>query len=66
MVKMRTGYVVGGMGNAFASCNPLAGRINTRDSMPAVTHVDLVPGNHIEITIAAKGGGSKNKARFAT
>ncbi|MER9408197.1 fumarate hydratase [Mesorhizobium caraganae] len=46
--------------------DPLAGRINTRDNTPAVIHVDLVLGNGIEITIAAKGGGSENKARFTT
>ncbi|TIO32259.1 fumarate hydratase [Mesorhizobium sp.] len=46
--------------------DPLARRVNTRDNTPAVVHVDLVQGNQIEITIAAKGGGSENKARFAT
>ncbi|RWN23397.1 fumarate hydratase [Mesorhizobium sp.] len=46
--------------------DPLAGRVNTRDNTPAVIHIDLVPGNQIEITIAAKGGGSENKARFTT
>ncbi|RWK69251.1 MAG: fumarate hydratase [Mesorhizobium sp.] len=46
--------------------DPLAGRMNTRDNTPAVVHVDLVRGNQIEITIAAKGGGSENKARFTT
>ncbi|BCM17684.1 fumarate hydratase [Mesorhizobium sp. J8] len=46
--------------------DPLGGRVNTQDNTPAVVHVDLVPGNRIEITIAAKGGGSENKARFAT
>ncbi|MER8786242.1 fumarate hydratase, partial [Mesorhizobium sp. M1006] len=46
--------------------DPLAGRVNTRDNTPAVIHVDLVQGNQIEITIAAKGGGSENKARFTT
>lgn len=46
--------------------DPLARRVNTRDNTPAVVHVDLVPGNQIEITIAAKGGGSENKARFTT
>jgi len=29
-------------------------------------HVELVPGRTVEITVAAKGGGSENKARFAT
>ncbi|RWK91205.1 MAG: fumarate hydratase, partial [Mesorhizobium sp.] len=46
--------------------DPLGRRVNTRDNTPAVVHVDLVPGNQIEITIAAKGGGSENKARFTT
>ncbi len=41
-------------------------RRNTRDNTPAVTHVELVPGRTIELTIAAKGGGSENKARFTT
>lgn len=46
--------------------DPLGRRLNTRDNTPAVVHVDLVQGNQIEITIAAKGGGSENKARFTT
>ena len=46
--------------------NPLSSRVNTRDNTPAVVHVELVPGNEVEITIAAKGGGSENKARFTT
>lgn len=46
--------------------DPLSRRLNTRDNTPAVVHVDLVQGNQIEITIAAKGGGSENKARFTT
>ena len=46
--------------------DPLSGRVNTRDNTPAVVHLDLVPGNEVQITIAAKGGGSENKARFTT
>ncbi|MDX8535900.1 fumarate hydratase [Mesorhizobium sp. VK25A] len=46
--------------------DPLVKRINTRDNTPAVVHVELVRGKQIEITIAAKGGGSENKARFTT
>jgi fumarate hydratase, class I len=46
--------------------DPLGGRRNTRDNAPAVVHFDLVPGRTLEITVAAKGGGSENKARFAT
>ena len=44
--------------------DPLFSRRNTKDNAPAVVHVDLVRGNRIEITCAAKGGGSENKARF--
>ena len=46
--------------------DPLFSRINTRDNTPAIVHVELVPGRTIELTIAAKGGGSENKARFTT
>ncbi|SDR35169.1 fumarase, class I, homodimeric [Rhizobiales bacterium GAS113] len=45
--------------------DPLFLRPNTRDNTPAVVHAELVPGETIEITVAAKGGGSENKARFA-
>ncbi|MCC7059050.1 MAG: fumarate hydratase [Burkholderiaceae bacterium] len=40
-------------------------RRNTRDNTPAVVHVELVPGDTLEVTVAAKGGGSENKSRFA-
>ncbi|MDX0574233.1 fumarate hydratase [Sinorhizobium medicae] len=46
--------------------DPIGTRTNTGDNTPAVVHVELVPGSEIEITVAAKGGGSENKARFAT
>ncbi|OYZ89667.1 MAG: fumarate hydratase, partial [Xanthobacter sp. 17-67-6] len=46
--------------------DPLFARRNTRDNAPAVVHVELVPGGTVEISLAAKGGGSENKARFAT
>jgi fumarate hydratase class I len=46
--------------------DPLFARTNTRDNTPAIVHVELVPGRTIELTIAAKGGGSENKARFTT
>lgn len=44
--------------------DPLFSRINTRDNAPAVVHTELVPGSTVEVTVAAKGGGSENKARF--
>ncbi|MDF2233389.1 fumarate hydratase [Albimonas sp. CAU 1670] len=44
--------------------DPLFDRTNTRDNTPAVTHVELTTGNELELILAAKGGGSENKARF--
>jgi fumarate hydratase class I len=40
-------------------------RRNTGDNTPAVTHVQLVPGDTVEVIVAAKGGGSENKSKFA-
>jgi fumarate hydratase class I len=45
--------------------DPAGVRRNTRDNAPAVVHVELVPGNTVEVSIAAKGGGSENKAKLA-
>lgn len=45
--------------------DPAGKRINTKDNTPAVVHVSLVPGDKVEVNIAAKGGGSENKAKFA-
>ena len=45
--------------------DPAGRRKNTGDNTPAVVHYELVPGDKVEIDIAAKGGGSENKSRFA-
>src|SRR5271165_1940017 len=45
--------------------DPAFKRRNTRDNTPAVIHAELVPGERVEITVAAKGGGSENKSMFA-
>jgi len=44
--------------------DPLFERINTRDNTPAVVHFEMVAGDSITVTVAAKGGGSENKAKF--
>ncbi len=36
-----------------------------KDNTPAVIHYKLVPGNKVDITVAAKGGGSENKSKLA-
>jgi fumarate hydratase class I len=45
--------------------DPAGKRNNTRDNTPAVIHMDVVPGDKVEVRLAAKGGGSENKSRFA-
>ena len=44
--------------------DPAGKRANTKDNTPAVVHFDLVPGDTVDVRIAAKGGGSENKAKF--
>ena len=44
--------------------DPLFSRINTQDNTPAVIHTKLVKGDKLDITVAAKGGGSENKSKF--
>jgi fumarate hydratase class I len=41
------------------------GRRNTKDNTPAVISVQMVPGDRLEVDVAAKGGGSEAKAKFA-
>ena len=44
--------------------DPAGARKNTGDNTPAVVHTELVPGDKLDIIVAAKGGGSENKAKF--
>ena len=45
--------------------DPQFARKNTKDNTPAVIFTQLVPGNTLDITVAAKGGGSENKSKLA-
>jgi fumarate hydratase class I len=45
--------------------DPDGKRKSTGDNTPGVTHVELVPGDKVEVIVAAKGGGSENKSKFA-
>ncbi len=45
--------------------DPQFARKNTGDNTPAVIHMEVVPGNTVSVQVAAKGGGSENKAKFA-
>ena len=44
---------------------PAFERKNTKDNTPAVVHYDIVPGSTVDVRLAAKGGGSENKSKFA-
>lgn len=44
--------------------DPAGKRQNTKDNTPAVIHYSIVPGDKVDITVAAKGGGSENKSKM--
>lgn len=45
--------------------DPDGARSNTKDNTPAVIHYEIVPGDEVEVHVAAKGGGSEAKSKFA-
>ncbi len=49
---------------ASVLADPAGKRGNTGDNTPAVLHVELVPGDTVDVRLAAKGGGSENKSKF--
>ena len=49
---------------ASVVADPLFARKNTKDNTPAVIFTEIVPGNTVDITVAAKGGGSENKSKL--
>lgn len=44
--------------------DPAGARKNTGDNTPAVIHYEIVPGNTVDVQVAAKGGGSENKSKM--
>ena len=44
--------------------DPAGARKNTKDNTPAVIHYEVVPGDTVEVHVAAKGGGSENKSKM--
>ncbi len=44
--------------------DPIFARKNTKDNTPAVIFMEVVPGNTVDVTVAAKGGGSENKSKM--
>jgi len=50
---------------ASVLADPAGKRTNTKDNTPGVVNVKVVPGNTVEVIVAAKGGGSEAKSKFA-
>jgi fumarate hydratase class I len=50
---------------ASVLADPDGARKNTGDNTPAVIHYEIVPGDKVEFDVAAKGGGSEAKTKFA-
>ncbi|MFO1494513.1 MAG: fumarate hydratase [Lysobacterales bacterium] len=50
---------------ASVLADPAGKRSNTRDNTPAVVNMTVVPGHEVEVIVAAKGGGSEAKSKFA-
>jgi len=50
---------------ASVLADPAGKRSNTRDNTPAVVNVKIVPGAKVDVIVAAKGGGSEAKSKFA-
>ena len=48
---------------ASVLADPIFERKNTRDNTPAVVFMEVVPGNTLDVIVAAKGGGSENKSK---
>ncbi len=49
---------------ASVLADPAGARKNTRDNTPAVINYAIVPGDEVEVIVAAKGGGSEAKSKF--
>jgi fumarate hydratase class I len=62
---VRRGYnQADNMLRASVVADPQFARRNTKDNTPAVISVQIVPGDKLDVTVAAKGGGSENKSKM--
>ncbi len=50
---------------ASVLADPAGKRTNTKDNTPAVVNMTVVPGGNVDVIVAAKGGGSEAKSKFA-
>jgi fumarate hydratase subunit alpha len=60
---VRQGYEKGYLRKSMVR-QPFSVRVNTKDNTPAVTHVEIVPGDKLKLYVLPKGGGSENCSRL--
>jgi fumarate hydratase subunit alpha len=60
---VRQGYERGYLRKSMVR-QPFSARVNTKDNTPAVTHVEIVPGDKLKLYVLPKGGGSENCSRL--
>ena len=60
---VRQGYAQGYLRNSMVN-RPFSARKNSGDNTPPVIHTDIVPGDHLKITVLPKGGGAENVSRL--
>jgi fumarate hydratase subunit alpha len=61
---VRQGYGQGYLRKSVVN-KPFSERTNTEDNTPPVTHVEIVPGERLKITVMPKGAGAENMSRLA-
>lgn len=61
---VRRGYAQGYLRKSIVN-KPFSARINTKDNTPPVTHVEIVPGERLKITVMPKGAGAENITKLA-
>jgi fumarate hydratase subunit alpha len=61
---VRQGYTQGYLRKSIVS-QPFSARVNTGDNTPPVTHIKIVPGSQLKITVMPKGSGAENMSRLA-
>jgi len=61
---VRRGYDEGYLRKSIVN-RPFSDRVNLSDNTPAVIHTDIVPGDHLKITVLPKGAGAENMTRLA-
>jgi fumarate hydratase subunit alpha len=61
---VRRGYAQGYLRKSIVN-KPFSSRVNTKDNTPPVTHVEIVPGDKLKITVMPKGAGAENMSKLA-